>query len=305
MLEMLTVWLVVGSVLGVIAGDAYFSDDDEADLPPEEDPEGDQGGVNLLLSVGGVAAGSDDAVQDGRETGTGTEGAEGSVIGGSEVDDTLAGGEGDDTIDGGSGNDDLSGLAGADSLVGDGGDDRLSGGEGDDRMLGGLGLDTLWGGAGDDLLDGGIGDDSLEGEAGDDSVFGNFGADLVAGGDGNDMLYSSGLGLADDGEADTLLGGAGDDLLSLGDGDLGEGGEGADTFQYLPQGTAAGGATISDFTPAEDMLVIQYEGDTAPAILSQRVTAGGLDILLDNGDSMFLIGMDAPVDPALVAFVAA
>jgi Ca2+-binding RTX toxin-like protein len=68
-------------------------------------------------------------------------GAEHTVLGGTEVSDTLIGGKGDDT------------------LWGDGGDDRLEGGEGNDFFFGGAGGDIITDEFGDDEIRSGAGDD--------------------------------------------------------------------------------------------------------------------------------------------------
>ena len=197
-------------------------------------------------------------------------------VAGYEGDDALDGGDGadrlwgdggDDTLDGGVGDDVLHGGDDDDLLIGGDGDDLLQGALGNDTMQGGPGADTLQGGMGDDLLDGGEGDDQLAGGWGDDTLVGGAGADALFGDAGNDVLH--GGGRDDDGDADDdlirdyLNGGAGSDTLHLGADDWGTGGDGADTFLLAPN-PAGPAPTIADFNPAEDSLVLRYDGSSAP-----------------------------------------
>ncbi|WP_308219935.1 calcium-binding protein, partial [Roseomonas populi] len=89
-------------------------------------------------------------------------------------------------------------------LVGTAGDDNLSGTLSNDTLQGGNGHDWLSGGVGNDQLEGGAGNDTLQGDAGDDA----------------------------------LIGGAGDDVFGDYQGaNTADGGDGADTFQYVSYGS--------------------------------------------------------------------
>jgi len=104
---------------------------------------------------------------------------------GNNGSDTLLGGNGNDTLTGGSGDDLLIGASGDDNLSGDAGDDVLTGGDGQDRLLGGDGDDVLSGGAGNDILDGGAGDNTILAGEGDDKILAR-GRNTIIGGDGSD-----------------------------------------------------------------------------------------------------------------------
>jgi len=184
----------------------------------------------------------------------------------------INGGDGDDTINigeaeayGGAGDDSISGggngwFAGGTStaLFGDEGNDtieltedgRASGGAGDDTITAG-GLSTITGGAGDDSLtvrdndgfyetilssaDGGAGDDSLAFEYDNQTYFGG----------------------SSDPSLDTdvaLTGGAGADSFTV-----------TGVFEAVPVSDTSGSAlfaTITDFDPSEDTLLIELSGET-------------------------------------------
>ena len=155
----------------------------------------------------------------------------------------LEGGDGDDTLHGGAGDDTLIGGPGDDLLVAGSGDTHLSGGPGEDTLLGGAGNDTLEGGWGDDLLVAGTGSNLLMGGAGDDTLVG-----AALDGDGIDR-----------GGSNFLNGGDGNDLLIIGAHDVAHGGAGADTFMigsWIADGQTA---TIQDYTPGEDLIVLSYD----------------------------------------------
>lgn len=160
----------------------------------------------------------------------------GALLNGSDGDDTLSGGAGADTLNGGMGDDHLSAGAGGDSLNGGMGDDTLIGGAGDDTLVGGWGNDLLVAGGGNNVLMGGAGDDTLVGAV--------------------DPAQAGGQNF--------LNGGEGNDLLILGGGDVGHGGSGADTFtlgDWIAPGSVA---TIMDYTPGEDQIVLSYNPDIHP-----------------------------------------
>ncbi|WBU65425.1 calcium-binding protein [Paracoccus aerodenitrificans] len=163
---------------------------------------------------------------------------------GGRGDDTLHGQRGDDLLAlndgadrgfGGDGSDTVDGHAGDDEVVGNGGNDLLFGGAGNDRVVGAAGNDRVMGNSGSDTLFGGPGQDILKAGDGRDSIWAGPGDDRVEGGNGTDGLHG---GYGDD----TLDGGAGDDVL--------KGAKGADRFIV-----SAGHDRITDFDPAEDLLI--------------------------------------------------
>ncbi len=203
--------------------------------------------------------------------------------------DTLAGTEEDDI---------LSGTDEDELLLGDAGDDSLSGGAGDDYLQGDDGMDSLSGEGGNDVLLGEGGSDILDGGDGNDVLAGGDGADTLQGGAGSDVLIAGEdeTDLTDE-TPDTLDGGDGNDALYFGEGDVVTGGAGADVFAPY------GNAVVSDFDPAEDVLVIRYIGEEL-FLLGQDVTDAGLEITVSNGTSVTLQGVENPLDPDNISFVA-
>ena len=217
--------------------------------------------------------------------------------------DTLTGGAGQDWIEGEEGNDHLLGGDGNDTLIGGEGDDRLEGDAGDDSLVGGAGDDTLRGGSGNDVLTagpgrdrlfGGDGDDTLSGGLDDDTLIGGSGADLLMGGDGNDLLIGSSLA-GDDGAPDTLNGGEGDDILVLGSGDIAHGGGGADNFLLGDWIQGETPATILDFTPDQDRIVIGYDSSSpVPEVSIERDPVSNvLGVAVDGRIVALLPGVEA------------
>lgn len=214
-------------------------------------------------------------------------------IGGRAGDDTLFGGpgrddldgaEGDDLLYGGTGDDQLYGGTGADHLEGGAGDDILFGQDGDDTLSGGAGNDTLWGGPGQDLLIAGTGDNALHGGLDDDTLVAGPGADTLFGGTGDDLLWAR-----DDSDGGAMVtsylnAGDGNDTLVAGASDMLTGGAGADTF--ITGHWITDPATVMDFDPSEDQLVVVYDDTaaTAPVVeLRNTVTdADRIDLFLDG-----------------------
>ncbi|WP_181015016.1 calcium-binding protein, partial [Citrobacter amalonaticus] len=86
------------------------------------------------------------------------------------------------------------GIAGS-VLLGTDANDSITGMGKDDYLWGGAGNDVLYGQAGNDTLYGGEGNDTLEGGAGDDILVGGTGNDILTGGTGNDTyLFNTGDG---------------------------------------------------------------------------------------------------------------
>ncbi|MBJ2150953.1 calcium-binding protein [Paracoccus sp. IB05] len=206
------------------------------------------------------------------------------TIYGDDGNDIVTAGAGNDLVFGGAGNDELHGDAGDDTLEGGAGDDQLMGHEGDDLLRGGAGNDTLLGGEGDDSLYGEEGDDWLWGGEGDDQMVGGAGADTLDGGAGNDTLWGA-FPEGDDGEVDFLNGGDGDDVIHLGAGDYGNGGAGSDSFvltQWLGEG---GFATITDYDPQDDEIVLVYDpaAHVSPAVSVTQSATGGSSLISIDG----------------------
>ncbi len=152
------------------------------------------------------------------------------------------------------------GGAGDDVIVGNGAANRLVGGDGDDVIYGRGSGDRLNGGVGADHLVGGGGADQLRGGAGDDVLLGGRGADELNGGLG----------------ASTLTGGPGKDRF---------------VFDVDPFSGSI--ATITDFAPAADLIVISsgaFAGvgpsgflDAAAFGLGTVATDAAQRILYDHG----------------------
>ena len=247
------------------------------------------------------------------------------VILGRQGDDTLNGGAGNDILRGGAGMDTLNGEGDGDLLDGGKGADALNGSAGGDLLLGRQGADTLKGNGGEDYLFGGWGNDHLSGGSADDIVVGSQGQDVVHGSGGDDLVVGGGtknmqdflLGSAtpltmddiDDGEADILVGGTGEDTLILGKEDVAFGGDDADKFIVLENKASTAAATIRDFNPAEDTLVIDYlpaDYAVAPTVTVTDFADGtGADILLDGVVVASVTGAQglAPGAVTLEAFV--
>lgn len=114
-------------------------------------------------------------------------------------------------------------INGADDKVGGGDEERIYGMGGNDQIHAKSGRDALHGGAGNDLLDGGDGRDSMFGDGGNDR-----------------LVFETHL-------------------------ELGEGGSGDDRFIIRTidkQGPGPASVVITDFTPGEDVLVLdRFDGD--------------------------------------------
>ncbi|MEM6848065.1 MAG: hypothetical protein AAF580_08325 [Pseudomonadota bacterium] len=192
--------------------------------------------------------------------------------------DLIHGGDGNDWISGGWGEDTLSGGAGNDTLLGGEWNDLLYGGAGNDLIEGGSGLDQLYGGSGNDVLVGGDAD-LLDGGSGHDWLFGaasGWGGDTMVGGTGHDVFVmtdgnnphtppSQGQvengGNIDDllwdvGEAIPILGGIVKVFRNSLDLLAGLGGKG-NTAWAEPD--AHNAATISDFNPLHDAIIIEAD----------------------------------------------
>ena len=308
--------LMAGVIGGSLAlrpdddGSAEAETDDAPELEEAAAPSGPSGSLldealpSPQAGVGGTLASDgagdpaplEDAVPGpGRLEGTdGNDGIEGGpgrdMIVGLQGDDQLNGGAGDDRLNGGPGHDTLKGGYGDDQLRGGTGDDYLAGQEGHDQLRGGSGDDTLIGGNGNDTLQAGSGRDWLAGGMGDDLLIAGEGQDTLDGDAGDDTLV--GAFLAEAGEwGHYLNGGDGDDVLRIGGTDIATGGTGADRFEIGAPG-AVGVATIMDFDPEQDEIVVFY--NAAGPVPTITLAPGGLPedvtLLLDGQPLAQVVG---------------
>ncbi|MEL7501588.1 MAG: calcium-binding protein [Cyanobacteria bacterium J06554_6] len=218
-------------------------------------------------------------------------------------DDALIGGPGNDYLGGGGREDRLWGGRGDDMLSGGYGYNWLHGGSGTDTLLESADLDLslrddrlemgrfqtalisieaalLSGGDSDNVLDaadfsgasrldGGEGNDTLRASLTDSTLLGGTGADILIGGPGNDTLV--GANELQTSGIDRLTGGAGQDQFVLGD--FGRGNPPSVFYTQSPNRTITGPnyAWITDFNPAEDILLLpgnieQYSLSSKPCV---------------------------------------
>jgi Ca2+-binding RTX toxin-like protein len=112
------------------------------------------------------------------------------------------------------------------------------------------GNDTFYGNDYVDVIRGGYGNDLVYSYGGADIVFGDAGNDRLYGVGGDDDLYG-GTG------RDSLNGGSGSDYISGGlDIDTLAGGSGRDYFVFDAKPSASNVDTITDFTPADDTIMV-------------------------------------------------
>ncbi len=199
---------------------------------------------------------------------------------------------------------DRSGTEYGDLFMGQSEGDAFYGDQGDDTLYGEAGDDSLSGGFGNDFLSGGAGDDYLDGRSDNDEVVGGTGVDTIRGYRGDDLLNGTSASVTyarfevgedetvidvrfgDDTIAtegfDSMMGGDGQDILIAGAGDRVEGGDGADAFVLVETSDVDRVIGIRNFDPAEDYLLIKYEGDTAPVITAEEIDGKGPMIYLDG-----------------------
>ncbi|MEM8721569.1 MAG: lasso RiPP family leader peptide-containing protein [Cyanobacteria bacterium P01_G01_bin.39] len=89
----------------------------------------------------------------------------------------VVGSDGDETLEGGSGND---------TIFAEGGDDTITGGSGDDELLAGSGDDIVSAGSGNDAIFAEGGDDTITGGSGNDTITGVIDSNTLTGGSGSD-----------------------------------------------------------------------------------------------------------------------
>lgn len=252
--------------------------------------------LGIGLTIGGVAMAADDD-DDGASEPDATEPPHTeepvSTITTSDAADDLTATDQDETI---------FARGGDDIVEGRGGDDRLFGMDGTDILVGGTGDDFVRGGAGDDYLIDNDGSDTLHGDAGDDRIISTSGIDGegivgfsrgVADGSITDISGLSGFVNPDtdlDGDADSVSAGYGDDTVIAGDGDTISLGEGRDTL-VVGDWVASNDdpVIVTDFDPAEDLLVYSCNGDGLPPRLSVQTVGDGSG---DEGQGSALLFAD-------------
>ena len=203
------------------------------------------------------------------------------------------------------------------AVTGGAGDDILTSDDPDGaNFIAGDGNDSITGTEQDDTLQAGEGDDIAEMNGGDDRALGKAGNDTLDGGAGDDILNGAqgGISLDLDGNidgADSLFGGVGDDSFLLGVGDVAEGGEGLDIFTIDDAVEGEGFTTITDFTPADDTLQLEYTPTTDPATgdeippnitVTNFADGTGASILI-NGVEVAQVTGAQDLDPADVALM--
>ena len=104
---------------------------------------------------------------------------------------------------------------------------------------------------------------------------------------------------------DFLNGGDGADTLEIGAGDVATGGEGADLFLLGDWIDGTEAATLMDFDPAEDQLMVLYQDipgqpDPELSIRASAVSPGVVEILLDGEVLAELPEADAPTLDSIV-----
>lgn len=161
---------------------------------------------------------------------------------------------------------------------------RLYGGAGDETLTGTNGRDFIDGGAGNDLEMGRGGADHLVASgAGSDTLFGGAGADSLHGYATNASPGGDTSFITEDHAPDHLHGGLGNDTLWLGSGDVGTGGQGTDEFHVSWDVDHDHPATITDYHPRTDRIVIEFTTNRADEAMTpiteadQHVTTHALD----------------------------
>lgn len=233
-----------------------------------------------------------------------------------ETDFNIRGGEGNDTISLSGSGYSAFGDEGDDMiLLGDASNVAVFAGEGD-SVIGGTGSDVFISLSDDAVFEGGEESDHVQSsssseirlEGGDDYYIG-VGLDAeqsVHGGEGNDyligsVLRSSVLWEVHEGDSnlvsfdrDTLFGGDGDDTMIGSHGDIMIGGDGSDSFTLVldPRG-ASEVASIVDFVPGKDTLVIRYSSYTEGEFINfdrftQEISTSGDTEVFAEGDRLLV-----------------
>ena len=150
-------------------------------------------------------------------------------------------------------------------------------------VFGGPGNDSLEGTTGRDLLEGRGGNDTLQGrggadnlvtfDAGSDRAFGGMGADSLHGYTVNAMPGGDTSFAIEDHTTDRLFGGQGADKLWLASDDIGAGGAGADEFHVSWDVDHANPATITDYQPGTDRIVVEFTTNRADDAMTEITEA--------------------------------
>ena len=135
--------------------------------------------------------------------------------------------------------------------------------------------------------------ETVMGGAGDDSIEGPETAFTAWGGQGDDTISAVQSDVFEAVPA-MLNGGAGDDEITFGSNANVTGEAGADLFTYLPTlGLTGTAATVTDFDPAEDALVIQLDSQyNGPGLASLTQDAAGTVVQVDG---MIALRLTQPV----------
>ncbi|SDB55989.1 calcium-binding protein [Bauldia litoralis] len=241
-----------------------------------------------------------------------------SLVIGNDGDNVIKGNSGDSwfsdratTVFAGQGDDKVYGYSGNDTFYGEDGNDLLSGGDGNDALFGGAGDDFLYGGKGTDTLVGGDGNDWLfSGQLYDgasDTLTGGAGADTFVLGDATDEFVASadvnwavlavaGLGVGTDialaSNFDGMAGSVAKKMVPMVSNAL----KAAFAYGDLTDTATpeAAYATVTDFNPLEDVLIL-------PVSAGDR---GNVFVSLDtNIDSAFVIKYDDGTSVDIVATI--
>ena len=129
-------------------------------------------------------------------------------------------------------------------------------------------------------------------------MFGGWDDDVISG------LMLAGEG-GDDDDLDYLNGGDGDDRLEIGARDVASGGAGSDQFVLGSWIRDDQGATLMDFDPGQDQMLIVYDdsdGADAPevALRSSAERSGLTEVVLDGDVIAVMPEADAPALEAIV-----
>ncbi len=200
---------------------------------------------------------------------------------GQATGDDIIGTPNADRIEAGDGDNVVDAQAGNDTVFGGDGDDSISGGEGNDRVFLGKGNDVIQlNDSGDDFIRGGGGSDQITDRNGANTVYGDAGADTIV------------TAYGDDDGPDLVYGGFGDDSFLAFDGDTLFGGQGADEFETQETDNDADPIYIMDFNPNEgDRLDIEVLH--SDAVVEQSVRDGGVMIVIDGSDAVFVAGVSS------------
>ena len=151
----------------------------------------------------------------------------------------------------------------------------FSGSDGDDRLIGN---DLA------NVLSGNLGNDTLQGNGGDDNLIAGLGIDELIGGSGNDTLDVTGKTTV----SDILSGGEGRDTLKVSDGqDL--------TGANISGVEILSGSGIVTLTAKQLLSFKEIQGVTVQLIEDTNEFAMPSELILSNGASVYMAGVDAEI----------